>query len=320
MQNRNRLKWIGRQTTTKEGAVSEVANSLPTFEKVPLEYDGQTNDKLDLVVRCPTETKANHFPIATVSKGYNLVQHPKVIEAIKNASDIAGYSDPSSKCYLNITENGERIWFSMDFPERFNFDPGDGETLTLQFHILNSVDRSIPLCFDLGWYRWICRNGLFSLNRSVASKRRRHTASLEVNQYVDILHSAVASIEEEKQFYKLANEKTVEIGSGVLESWIEATLRPRWGIRTAARSYHIMESGNDGKAKLAETPEEDRKTAHRVHVTDEIAVPGQKPVENLYGVINALSWVSSRQTTLQTRRWMMKDVAVFSDELMKKIQ
>ena len=77
-----------------------------------------------------------------------------------------------------------------------------------------------------------------------------------------------------------------------------------------------MESGNDGKVKLVDTPEEDRKVAHRIHVTDETQVPGQQPVENVYDAINALSWVASHQTTLQTRRWMMKDVARFSGELM----
>ena len=211
-----------------------------------------------------------------MSKSYKLVQHHEIINAIKTASDIAGYSNPDSKCYLNITEFGERMWFSMDFPERFNFDPGDGNNLTLQFHILNSADRSIPLCFDMGWYRWVCRNGLFSLNRDIASKRRRHTASLEVSQYVDILETAVDGVAQEMDFYKLAHETPIQIGEGFLEGWVNATLSPRWGLRLAARSYHIMESGSDGKAKLSETPEEDRKTAHRIHVTDEISVPGQK--------------------------------------------
>ena len=317
--NRPQLKWIGRRTTTQEGSLVEVCNALPTFEKVPFEYDNQISKNLEVIVRTPNVNNENYYPITTVSKEYKLVQHQEIIDAIKTASDIAGYSTPDSKCYLNITENGERIWFSMDFPSEFSFDPGDGNELTLQFHILNSVDRSIPLCFDMGWYRWICRNGLFSMNRKLASRRRRHTASLEVSQYVDILNTAVDSVEKEVELYKLAHDTTIKVGSSVLKDWINSTLTSRWGLRLAARSYHIIESGNDGKVRLADTPEEDREIAHRVHVTDEMSVPGQaEGAENVYDVINALSWVASHQTTLQTRRWMMKDVATFSNGLIKK--
>lgn len=317
MQQRQ-LKWIGRQAKTNEGPLSDVVGLLPTFEKVPFEYGGQVSDNLEAVVRVPTDERPT-YPITTVSKGYKLVQHHEVVETIKKASDVAGFSDEDSKCYLNVTQNGERMWFTMDFPERFNFDPGDGEPLTLQFHILNSVDRSIPLCFDLGWFRWVCKNGMFSLSRELASKRTRHTASLEISQYVDILQTAVGSVEDEMEFYKLAHQKTVQVGQGFLENWVDQTLSPRWGLRLAARSYHIIEKATDGKAKLAETPEEDRKKAHKIHVTDEVSVPGQQPAENLYDVIGALSWVASHQTTLQTRRWMMRDVSRFSNDLMQKL-
>ena len=44
--NKTQLKWIGRSTTTQEGVMSEVLDTLPVFEKVPFEYDNQVSKNL----------------------------------------------------------------------------------------------------------------------------------------------------------------------------------------------------------------------------------------------------------------------------------
>ena len=97
------------------------------------------------------------------------------------------------------------------------------------------------------------------------------------------------------------------VGSNVIEDWIDATVNDEWGTRTAARAYHIVRTGKDGEVNILEA-NDNKKTPHKVSVTSKIDVPGSEPAENALDVVHALSWIASRQETVQTRYEMMRDV------------
>ena len=125
--------------------------------------------------------------------------------------------------------------------------------------------------------------------------------------------------------YKEWREKKVtvgsplnSVGSNVIEDWIDATVRDEWGTRTAARAYHIIRTGKDGDVNILEA-NENRKTPHRVSVSSKIDVPGSEPAENALDVAHALSWIASRQETVQTRYEMMRDVPSLMNKLVDSL-
>ncbi len=209
------------------------------------------------------------------------------------------------------------MWLQMRFPEAQRFDPGDGHPLTLQFHALNSVDRSTPLTFEFGWYRLICSNGLMRLN-SGNKFCRRHTISLTPESLVEYLNKIIIETESETETYKKWQQQPVKIDdhSHPLENWVDTVVTNKWGNVLAARTYHILKTATDGKVNHKDLKNRDRrKTPHKIRVIPKLKVPGAQPVKNVYDVANTLSWLASHQPALQKRYKHMTEVP----ELLKKL-
>ena len=49
-------------------------------------------------------------------------------------------------------------------------------------------------------------------------------------------------------------------------------------------------------------------------------VPGSQPVENMYDVVNAMSWLASHKTSLQVRYKQMKEIPEMLWDLDKRIK
>jgi len=49
---------------------------------------------------------------------------------------------------------------TFTLPDEFDFNPGDGHVLNLSLQCVNSVDGRCRLRIMLGWFRFICGNGL----------------------------------------------------------------------------------------------------------------------------------------------------------------
>ena len=304
------MRWIGRSVREHENYFDDIRNVVPCFDRQPFTMDGVQNEHLDTIIRLPVDPRDNPVPVATVSKSYSLVQHREVLDAVETAFIDLSYNTENAKGTLLLTEYGERMWFKIQFPDGGSFDPGDGHPLTLQFHALNSVDRSTPLTFEFGWYRLICSNGMMRL--STGNKfHRRHTTSLAPGKLVDYLSKMIADTEAEKETYKRWHQQIVRVNTDhqVLENWIDATVANEWSRQLAARTYNILRTATDGEVNHNSLRDPKlRRTPHKIHVKPKIEVPGAQLVENVYDVANALSWISSHQPTLQTRYKRMMEV------------
>lgn len=311
------LKWAGRNVRGHNEYFKDIRDIVPVFDRQPFQVGTIENQHLDTIIKLPTKLHEATVPIATVSKSYSLVQHHEVLDAVERAFNDLNYDTEKAECNLHLTEYGERMWLKMRFPEAQRFDPGDGHPLTLQFHALNSVDRSTPLTFELGWYRLICSNGLIRLNTG-NKFHRRHTTSLSPEKLVKFLSEITVEIESETETYKRWQQQPVKINTDLrlLENWVDATVTNKWGIHLAARTYNILRTATDGKVNHKDMKSPDkRKTPHKIRVVPELQVPGAQPVENVYDVANTLSWLASHQSTLQTRYKRMTEVP----ELLKKL-
>ena len=300
------LTWTGRPATIHKSEFKDIIEHIPTFETRDFQIngEGESNEYLNMIVN----TNHPEMPITTVSKSYSLIQHLDVLEAVDTALGNLNYAPGSLDSDVTITEYGERMWVKIRFPEEHSFDPGDGHKLDLQMHALNSVDKSMRLVFRIGWFRIICENGLMQMH-NVTTTSKKHTASLGDLSLKEYFSTNIEEVAKEQDQYHIWHKQTIKPGDGVLEHWIDSTVTNRWGVPNAARAYHIMETGYDGKPDRGQMLNPAlRVTPHRLHVPSHIEVPGSKPAENMYDVVNALSYLSSHQESIQTGYDMMNDV------------
>ncbi len=307
------LKWDNKLVNEYKGNLVEISDSIPFFEKKPFKIDGSENENFDVVIN----TSDNGMPIATVSKSYSLVQHASIFNTIQEAFEKLKLNIDKTECNLYLTEYGERMLLRIQFLRNHIFDPGDGHVLIPQLHIRNSVDGSTPLMYELAWYRLICENGLMCLDTK-SRFRKRHTASLEPKLFVKYLRDNISTILSEKEIYIKWRQKELNTNTDmeILYNWIDTVVSESWSPNYAERVFSIIETGQDVKVKRRKNKTaEESEDSYIIRVSSERDVPGAQPAENIYDVVNALSWVSSHQNSLQKQYTMMLQVPKMLKEL-----
>ena len=93
---------------------------------------------------------------------------------------------------MELSEYGTRMALRAVLPDAFAFDDQDGHRMALTFECLNSVDRTVALFAAVGWFRFICSNGLLVGTTSVKVKQR-HTPSLRIEEFSAVLAAGVTS-------------------------------------------------------------------------------------------------------------------------------
>ncbi|MDE0010314.1 MAG: DUF932 domain-containing protein [Candidatus Poribacteria bacterium] len=308
------LRWNSKKIKKYIGNLETIKDFIPVFVKKPFKIGASENKYSDMVINVSSE----NIPVGVVSKKYSLVQHSDILYSIKIALANLGYNIDETKCEIYLTEHGECMWLKIQFLQAYTFDPGDGYPLILQLNVLNSVDRSTPLEFKFGWYRLICENGFLSLNTS-KTLRKKHTASLASENLAKYLNKYISDTLLEEETYRLWKQKSVNLDTDiqVLENWTDTEISKKWGDNLAERARNILITAKDGKIKRFKYFNlTNKQHSYRIKIFSEFDVPGAQPVENMYDVANALSWLSSHQNSLQIQYKMMRQVP----EMLKKLE
>ena len=314
------LTWVNR--IVQETEVTDFAmvrDIIPTFTQEEFKLPNQEgNQYMDVIVKEPLHDDDSRIPLVTVSKNYSLVQHHEVIDKVEESLQKINCVLSETNSSLKLTEYGERMWLSMRFPDVMSFDPGDGKELQLQAHVINSVDGSVALTFEMGWYREICTNGLFKLARGNAIKRK-HTKLIDKD--IQKFFENFKEIEEETETYQLWYDKTIDIEDEVLCDWIDNTVKHKWGTWMAARAYHAIETAKDGRVDLSDamSSEEKRLHPHTIGIIPEIDIPGSRPAENMLDVVHAMSYLASHERNISTRYNHMQSLPGIIKELDSRI-
>ena len=165
-------RWLGEPASEVTGSLADVAPLIHRFDRLPF----GANRRLDMIVR-PAAAKGDiPTPIGVVSKRYVFVQHASVISALEHALRSADVEPFELRCRLTMSESGARMAMRVELPERFAFAAADGHPMALTFECFNSVDRTVPLFAVLGWFRFVCSNGLVvgtTLRHACTRSRRR---------------------------------------------------------------------------------------------------------------------------------------------------
>ena len=289
------------------GTLAEVRRFVPTFERrgfALTQGDNQTtrlNQRLDTIVRRPFEEDHTFVPIGVVSKEYALVQHEAIIGTATDALKAAEIEPQEVTAEIRITEYGERMGLSLYLPERFDFDPGDGAPMALRLECLNSVDGSTRFRALVGWYRFVCSNGMV-IGVTRMNLRRRHVGEIHVEEIGEVLKAGFTEAEADKVNFKKWREKTLTPKD--LEPWVDKTLHEGWGFKAAARTYHIARTGYDGEIK---GPYKGKKPT-TIPMETAARVPGTTTeCSNLFELSQILAWLAKERRDLQEQlEWREK--------------
>jgi hypothetical protein len=285
--------WEGAAIVEYRGAVADLYPLIPVFSRHPFRAGGDENRYKDEIRREPLQISESPIPIATVGKTYSLVQHRDVVASVFRALNMIGIDISALESTLILSEYGERMQWSCNIPN-FDFDPGDKCPIVLQINCLNSVDTSTVLEVTFAWYRLVCSNGMmFGVRDSWL--RRRHIQSLDPNDVAAHLREQLEQIPTEESLYKEWLAQSVRLEE--LQVWIDEVVAQSWGPHAAARIWNILKDGFDGDVQ----PAKNRKP-HELEVAATREVPGAyAPVDNLFHVSQALSWLAGTRQTVQER-------------------
>lgn len=292
-------KWYNSPATLYCDLTTVVGKYIPDFERRCFNLHrpdadlAHINPNLDMIVRRPHGNDPHPVPIGVVSRDYGLIPHKDVlnvaIEALK-ANDI----DPSlTMTELTLTQYGERMSMSIYLPGKYSFDPGDGHQLAMRLECFNSVDGSCRFKVFVGWFRFVCRNGLIIGVQKTAFERR-HLNSLSIDDIKSVLERGLSNIEEEKR--QFVAWKATGIEAADIVAWINDDVRKAWGFKAATRAYHIARSGHD--VRIVGPYKGWRPTTIPIERAEEVpGSPGQ--ISNAYDLSQALAWLAKERNDLQ---------------------
>jgi hypothetical protein len=306
--------WEGAQVVELTGTVAELFPQIPVFSRHPFRVGGEENRFKDEIRREPVQISDDQIPVATVSKSYSLIQHRDVLASVFRALKILRIDISGLESSLLLSEYGERMQWSCDIPN-FDFDPGDNIPLVLRINCLNSVDTSTVLEITFSWFRLICGNGMiFGVKNS--RLRKRHIQSLDPADVAAYLRDQLGGLDDEKSLYKKWYKTPAEPAQ--ITSWLDDKVAEAWGPHAAARAWHIIARGVDGEIEQAK-----HRKPHELGMSEssQVAVPGCcAPVENLFHVSQALSWIAGTRQTIPERLEYVKEIPHLLEPLTRHIQ
>jgi len=308
-------KWLASPVATHEGSLVEIQAWVPAFERRPFELGQEgssrtrANEQLDMIVRLPFRDDRESVPIGVVSKGYVLVQHYAVVEAAGSALKAAGIDPSDVRVHLTITRYGERMAISVFLPESFAFDPGDGHPMALRLECMNSVDGSVRLHAMMGWFRFVCGNGLI-IGITQYRIRRRHSHDVDSEDIAAVLKSGLSECATERRNFERWRETPIELS--MMNDWLETDVRRTWGVKAATRAFHIARSGYDVEAESQYRGA----TLASIRVRRTKAVPGAPArSSNLFDISQVLAWLAAGRGDLKEQMDWREQIPALLDSL-----
>ena len=279
--------WFGEEVQRINTTLDELPKLLPVFDR----YGLGSNRFLDVIAR---RDGGESLPVATVSKNYVLVQHADAVKTMIAQIQTAGIEAEGVPVNLLITEYGTRVAIRATLPRELAFREADGTPMDLTFELFNSVDRTVPFMAAIGWFRFVCGNGLV-LGTTTARIRRRHSSALDMNEVSTVLAEGMSAAIAERDTF--AAWQATRVDDGTLAEWVDDVVCDAWGPLAATRVYSIATTGFDG------TPVRSARIApHARRVTAPLHVPGtDAPETDAYGIAQVLAWVAARRSNVAER-------------------
>jgi hypothetical protein len=275
-------------------------NSIDPLFETPSSVSG-INHFHDVIVRMPLKSGDAEIPVGVVSKQYALIQHRRLFEEARMAIKRAGVEPSEIKARLELTAFGERMHIGLLLPEKYNLNLKD-DKMGLRLECFNSVDGSMKFTCVIGWLRFVCSNGLV-VGVADTYYKQRHNRFLEMNDIAVMLEAGIEATTRERDTYLAWSKKKVT--ETKLEQWTNTHLAKRWGVKAAARTWHITRSGQD--VDFADPFEKGLATEKSVHfgkAVDGAILPGN----TVYAVAQSLAWLAKERRDIQEQLQMKREI------------
>jgi len=315
----NHMLWMGSKVKEHTGRIVEIRSLLPSFYVKPFAIysagNSVINPNLNTVVQTPANQNEMEMPIGVVSKKYKLIQHYEVFDVAVNAMRGIGIDTELVEAKLTITEFGERMALSFLFPEdesySFSIDE-NGDNMRLRLQCFNSVEGSARFIAFLELYRLVCSNGLM-VGIAKLDFRKRHCIGWEIDDIGEVLSVGLSVITEEVELYRDWQKKKPAPES--IRQWVDGPLADEWGVKLAARAFHIIGSGRDAEfAKPFERGWPSEKTMEPT-----CKVPGiSEEAHNAFDISQVLSWLTNQTRDVQQQVDRMRDIPNLMDSLLER--
>jgi hypothetical protein len=285
------------------GELDYVIARLPEFDRAPLAArEGSINEFLDVIVRRENvELADTAVPVGVVSRSYRLMAHAEAAGALRAALAATGLHPREMQAEAQLSVYGARMALFARLPRRFDFDPGDGHPLALRVICLNSVDGSSPLRILLGWYRFVCANGLV-VGTTRAEWRLVHREGAMPADIAATLQSGLELAQREQ--HALGAWTAIMVPLERHARFADELVAPAWGALAAARYLHIATTGYD--AQFAYPFERSAPSAKTMSPTRR--VPGSPaPARTAWDACQALAWIArDRRDQHERVAWMLQ--------------
>ncbi len=306
-----RVRWRAREATFMAGSWNALCRRIPQFvvEDFKSGPNGPANPYIRTVVRLPVAVTEHPIPVGVVSNTYSLAQHVDVVERCLKGLQTVGIDPRELRCEVGLTPLGEWMNFRAYFPKEFSHNPPDGNALALRLECFNSVDGSSRLMILLGWYRFVCSNGLI-IGETKAALRDVHDEHLDLDVIPQIVANGLTKVNADIKRLQRWSKRPVHLPE--FDAWADDQLARKWGKKAACRTIHVCRTGDD--VELADPFEGGKPSEKHVNVLGR--VPGAAiPAANLYDVSQALSWIATQRNSADERLDWQSDVSRLIEDL-----
>lgn len=295
--------WNGLPVFDQEGTFDEMHASLPSFERSSFQMSGSdTPNPFYNVVSRKAEKDKPAIPVGLVSPTYCLIDHRDVFTTLRRVIHSQGIDVGDLKCNATFTTHQERMELRVNFPDKYKAHVGDGNPIGLQLFCVNSVDGRSSFVLYLGWFRFVCSNGLI-VGTTTAKWKKAHRDSLRLDSINAVLTKGVAKAEKERERLKRSVEEKVP--DGALTQWADEAVAKAWGVKAATRILHIVNEGRD--CELLNPFEKAPPSQRAVTLTHDI--PGALPAPaTRFSVMQAASFIASHRNAVQERAVMTRQI------------
>jgi len=282
-------------------SVHDAFARLPEFRMCkPEDYRFAPDAGSRLIVRKPTKEMPEPGVLAVVSPRYGLVQHREVLRgALDWVKAECGVSPEQVEVVLSHT--GGHAAFRFDLGQVRQIRP-DGLPVNLQLIVRNTVDRTSSIRAHLGWLRLICSNGMV-VGVIAGRTSKTHRDKVALGKIFTNLTGTLAETEQDQRTLEAWAGRNVTLDE--VRILANGVLARRWDRVSAARVWHICESGRDAKFVppfRGEVPTDQP-------VRFEGFVPGSAfPARTLYDIAQAMSWVATRHRGLDESEMRQREI------------
>jgi hypothetical protein len=165
--------------------------------------------------------------------------------------------------------------------------------MAMRLECLNSVDGSTRFRALMGWFRFVCSNGLV-VGVTQSDVKRRHIGDLSPADVGRVLASGLAQAGTEKENFRQWRARAVN--PAALTAWVDQHVRELWGFKAATRAYRIARSGHDAKI----TGQSKGRTPTSIETVALARVPGSPAQSrNLVELSQVLAWLAKERRDVQ---------------------